>query len=543
MDYSFSELLNQARDWINQANSAGWLSSQDLEKVSSIEIGSPSSLFSESTQRPLVVALFGGTGVGKSSLLNRLAGQDIARTGVERPTSREISAYVHESVEIKHLPKDFPIEKINIATHNDDNKKHILWIDMPDFDSTERKNSEIVLSWLPHIDVLLYVVTPERYRDNKGWRLLLAKGEEHAWLFVMNQWDKCTEIQVEDLQKQIAKAGFDDAIVLRTDCANNTPDDFDELEQTIASLSESNTLKQLEQHGTSVRIQELVKRIDECRQVFGSKEDNKKIVADWESRWKSTRQIIIEGLDWPIQQIAGDIVTKGPKQLQTRSTRESGESTTNDSNDQSFLWDSWAQTRMEDAMDNLLIKSDSISIPVKPLKSRLSKLRHDVDKMIVSQLEESVRNALAKPGTRFQRYLLFIFNAASIILPIAALFWVGYRLFYSYYQSSLVGGEYLGVNFAIHSSLLVITSWLMPWFLHRQLKPSPKKTVIRGLRQGLKLGLDHVAADVEQAIDEVCREKLQFIDAGRTLLDQCGIALMSREYAADGMLGRVLKRD
>ena len=54
----------------------------------------PSDLFSNA-ERPLVVGLFGGTGVGKSSLLNRLADADIARTGVVRPTSMEITVYLH----------------------------------------------------------------------------------------------------------------------------------------------------------------------------------------------------------------------------------------------------------------------------------------------------------------------------------------------------------------------------------------------------------------------------------------------------------------
>jgi Uma2 family endonuclease len=42
----------------------------------------------------------------------------------------------------------------------------------------------------PHIDVLVYVVSPERYRDNKAWQLLLAEGGKHAWIFVLNQSDR-----------------------------------------------------------------------------------------------------------------------------------------------------------------------------------------------------------------------------------------------------------------------------------------------------------------------------------------------------------------
>ena len=34
----------------------------------------------------------------------------------------------------------------------------------------EQKNKDIVMQWLPFVDVLIYVVSPERYRDNKAWR-------------------------------------------------------------------------------------------------------------------------------------------------------------------------------------------------------------------------------------------------------------------------------------------------------------------------------------------------------------------------------------
>jgi predicted GTPase len=84
---------------------------------------------------------------------------------------------------------------------------------MPDFDSTEKSNQQLVLEWLPHIDVLVYVVSPERYRDNKAWQLLLAEGGKHAWIFVLNQSDRGEVEQYQDFINQLHKAGFNNPIV------------------------------------------------------------------------------------------------------------------------------------------------------------------------------------------------------------------------------------------------------------------------------------------------------------------------------------------
>src|SRR5262245_5880158 len=54
--------------------------------------------------RVLVVGVVGGTGTGKSTLLNALAGQRVCAAGdVERPTTRRPVVLAHPDIDVSHL--------------------------------------------------------------------------------------------------------------------------------------------------------------------------------------------------------------------------------------------------------------------------------------------------------------------------------------------------------------------------------------------------------------------------------------------------------
>ena len=105
--------------WAHNAVNLGWIDKQQALSLAETEDEDANSLFLQKHTRPLVVAFMGGTGVGKSSLLNKLAGQSIARTGVERPTSREVTLYHHQSVSINQLDEKFPLQQIQVAQHTE----------------------------------------------------------------------------------------------------------------------------------------------------------------------------------------------------------------------------------------------------------------------------------------------------------------------------------------------------------------------------------------------------------------------------------------
>ncbi len=496
------QFRQQALEWAHKARQAGWLSDQEMARLDSVETSTPGELFEAGEQRPLVVAFFGGTGVGKSSLLNRLAGEAIARTGVERPTSREVTLYLHETIQVRKLPAAFPVEKVKIALHRKKENRDILWIDMPDIDSVDTRNRELVLEWLPQIDLLIYVVSPERYRDDRGWRLLLEHGHRHAWLFVINQWDKGDPAQREDFVHLLKEAGFEEPLVFCTDSREDVAadDDFGELAETIHALANAHTIRQLELRGISLRMKELGEALHQAAAKLGPEEAFPALAERWQTLWKKTAEELAQGLDWKMEELAGRF-NSHEEGGWFRRRKEPKPETEKPKTEGDEIWDSWARTRLEDALDALVIETDALSLPTTPLRNALSPIREGAEKWVKNRLQLSLRAALQRPGTALQRFFYRATGALAALLPLLALAWVGYRVLIGYYQSATSPEHYLGIDFAIHSILLVVTAWLLPFLIHRKLKPSLQKAALRGLRAGLNAGLMEIDQRLCQLLD------------------------------------------
>ena len=513
MDYEYSDLVAQAKNWANEVVDSAWASETELNSLLEYDARTPDTLFNDASSRPLIVAFLGGTGVGKSTLLNRLAGKEIARTGVIRPTSKEVTLFHHNSVKIAHLPKRLPIEKIKIAEHNEANNKQIIWIDMPDFDSTEQGNQQLVLEWLPHIDVLIYVVSPERYRDNKAWQILQAEGGKHAWIFILNQSDRGQTEQYQDFIKQLAKAGFSNPLVYQSCCAvdkaDNQIDEFDSLQTTLQSLATDNTIKQLELRGLQVRKTELSKVLQSSINTLGPASATLELITFWQSQWRDLQRLITEASILPIQQMAGYYALHSGDLADTATEPYLHHR----------LWDKWAQSRFDDVLDALILQADYLNLPVMPIKKLLLPIRANSEKVVEEKTLLSVRKALIKPGNIVQRSIIKIAQIAEIILPIAAMGWVGYQVFIEFYERSLDEiPHYVGTDFLINGTMLIAISWLFPYFLQKKLKPSIEKAALKGLNHGFISALQTLEIEVQEEIKSNAQTQ-------ETLRQQVGIII------------------
>lgn len=118
-------------------------------------------------EAPLVVATFGGTGTGKSSLVNAIVGEECTRSGRQRPTTRRPVIIAHPRTDLRSL--GLPLDKVDVVEREAAILRDIVILDCPDPDTNESETSGSNLqqlhALLPYCDVLLYVSTQQKYRS------------------------------------------------------------------------------------------------------------------------------------------------------------------------------------------------------------------------------------------------------------------------------------------------------------------------------------------------------------------------------------------
>ncbi len=116
---------------------------------------------------PLIVATFGGTGTGKSSLVNALVGQEVTTAGRQRPTTTVPVLLIHRDLEPESLRLN--LDDFQVHALDSDLLRDVVLIDCPDPDTSDTasagSNLAVLRSLLPHCDVLLYTSTQQKYRS------------------------------------------------------------------------------------------------------------------------------------------------------------------------------------------------------------------------------------------------------------------------------------------------------------------------------------------------------------------------------------------
>ena len=94
----------------------------------------------------------------------------------------------------------------------------------------------------------------------------------------------------------------------------------------------------------------------------------------------------------------------------------------------------------------------------------------------------------------------------------------------------------------MHSAVVVLLAWLVPFLLDRWLRPSTEQTVLRALRAGLRNGLRGAGAELEAALSAGLSAARRWQKEGAALDEEAARFSMSAPGPGASVVARLVKK-
>ncbi|MFU8853771.1 GTPase [Micromonospora sp. SL1-18] len=177
-----------------------------------------------------VVALAGATGSGKSSLFNALARLDLSPVGVRRPTTGVAYACVWGPLDgasrlldwLGVLPRHRFVRESALDGDDESALHGLVLLDLPDFDSVQRSHRLEVDRLIGLVDLVVWVVDPQKYADRVIHTSYLREFHRHkdVTVVVLNQADRLPPAELPrvlgDLRRLLDADGLEGVPLLPT---------------------------------------------------------------------------------------------------------------------------------------------------------------------------------------------------------------------------------------------------------------------------------------------------------------------------------------
>ncbi|MBO0900848.1 50S ribosome-binding GTPase [Cellulomonas sp. zg-ZUI22] len=165
-----------------------------------------------------VVALAGATGSGKSSLFNALVGDELAATGVQRPTtSHPLAVVVGEDPDGTgpgRLLDWLEVRRRHAVPPAAGLATGLVLLDLPDHDSVVVEHRLRAERLVARADLLVWVVDPQKYADGALHERYLRPlaGRDDVVVLVLNQADRLPAADVAAVVADLRRLAADDGL-------------------------------------------------------------------------------------------------------------------------------------------------------------------------------------------------------------------------------------------------------------------------------------------------------------------------------------------
>jgi energy-coupling factor transporter ATP-binding protein EcfA2 len=241
-------ILAQAGLWAAQLKEHGLIGDTAAERLNRILTES----FAERLDKPedplLVAMLCGPTAVGKSSLINALAGAPISQPGLGATTAAAV-LYLHEDDDpdrllgySQALSGRNQAETV-LVRHRRAALRHKAIVDTPDIDSVQLRHRALTATLVHSADLVLFVTSPEKYKVVQAARWILDQRGQRALAFALNKWDRSglglqldrRESIERDFRQVLAGEGFSDPLIFKVSAL---PDQGEAIENDLPGLQD-----------------------------------------------------------------------------------------------------------------------------------------------------------------------------------------------------------------------------------------------------------------------------------------------------------------
>jgi len=157
--------------------------------------------------------------------------------------------------------------------------------------------------------------------------------------------------------------------------------------------------------------------------------------------------------------------------------------------------------RIQDLESSIALSVEAL--PRKPVIRATSQVTASLAARLEGVLRDAFREGTARPGSTLRRRVVAGLRGLVYGLPLIACAAIAYIVVTRYRSGLAESGSFLGVDFLVHSLMILGLAALVPYLLVRLLRPSVRRAIVKQADAGLRQVQSEVKSEWRSNMDDL----------------------------------------